>query len=190
LHLPKDVISKIDFIQEHSHFENPTSAIRGALSAYDDLLKAFHGGYLIVIKDKTIGEILYSPLEPLSCPGLSHCDAANEVDISSKKPPKNLFFSEEVIKRLDSIKMLCYLHSNADIIRVALRACVDLISVITSGSKIVIRDSSERESNYDPRAPIMRGRYPLSQEALELSAIPPHGPSILPSDAYLPQVHP
>jgi hypothetical protein len=107
------------------------------------------------VRDSEGKEWPWSPYESFEYPILQNTQATKPDVRSTKKIPRNFFFSGEAVEQLESIKCNCFAESNADAIRIALTAYNELINVHVLGYEIFIRDKFGSETQYNPRAPLI-----------------------------------
>jgi hypothetical protein len=143
-------------IMQLSYLETGADVIRAALHAYDDILYLDQKNYKIIVKDKSGEEFVYSPYTTFRYPGLDTGDRYLENNAGAetgKATPKNFFFTGEAVDRLESIKAQSFMKSNADVIRLALTAYSELLTIDAKGDEIVVRNREGIEQVYSPHRP-------------------------------------
>jgi hypothetical protein len=154
-YFPTEAAARLHSIMSRSHLDNGADAVRASLAAYDELLGVTEARCGIVVRDKKNREWPFSPHIPFRYPGLT-ASKRRASGRSAGAAPKNFVFSAKAAAKLDSIRSLSRLQSNADVIKVALQVFDDLISVVFAGDSIVIRDPKGHEQFYNPYIPLAR----------------------------------
>jgi hypothetical protein len=151
---PEAAVGALHAIKSRARLENDADVIRVALRSYDDILSIDEAGMDIVVVDKAGEEWNYSPYTKFDHPEL----ARRPVQAAGKKgdAPINFFFTGEAVSRIKSIKERSFLNTNADVIRVALTAYDELITVMTAGGRVVVRNDKGNEAIFSPHRPWRR----------------------------------
>jgi len=150
-YFPKEAMAALGAIQRRTRLDNGADVIRIAVITYWQILHFIDDGHKIVVRDKAGDEFPYSPYRPFEYPGLitPTTDQESEQSVS----PKSFFFSGDIVTKLDEIRARGYVRTNSDAIRVALAAYRELISVVSAGDEIIVRQRDGQEFSFDPDAP-------------------------------------
>ncbi len=153
-HFPREAVAQLNAIRLRTYIDSNAEIIRMAVVAYDELLTLDAAGHRMSVIDRAGASWPFSPFMRLNYPGLAREALNSEAEAASDKAvAANFFFTDDVVDRLESIKQLSHIKSNADIIRVALSQYKELILVHEAGDSVVITARDGSEGVYSPFRP-------------------------------------
>lgn len=161
-------MAQLKAIRERTHVADNGEVIRCALNAYDDLVDLAARGYQMFVRDGDGARWPYSPYIKLSYPGLRRDEINAEAVAAAKgRKPETIFFSGDIIGKIESLKKRSHLSSNVDAIRVALSAFKELVLVLEAGDTFFVRDTDSVETPYNPFQPF--GKVSASVDDVDTS---------------------